>query len=37
MAMKVASLVKECLPEPPYPTNIPCPLLNLIILLILQT
>lgn len=36
-AIKVANLVNECLPEPPSPTNIPCPLLNLITLLILHT
>lgn len=36
-AMKVASLVNEWRPAPPSPTSIPCPLLNLMILLILQT
>lgn len=37
LAIKVASFVSECLPDPPSPTSIPCPLLNLITLLILQT
>jgi hypothetical protein len=37
LAMKVASFVKECRPDPPYPTSIPWPLLNLMILFILQT
>lgn len=37
LAIKVASLVNECLPDPPSPTNIPWPLLNLMTLLILQT
>lgn len=36
-AMKVANFVNECLPAPPSPTSIPCPLLNFIILLILHT
>ena len=36
LAMKVANFVRECLPAPPSPTSIPCPLLNLMILLILQ-
>jgi len=37
LAMNDANLVSECLPAPPYPTSIPCPRLNLMIRLILQT
>jgi len=37
LAMKVANLVSECRPAPPYPTSMPCPFANLMILLILQT
>lgn len=36
-AINVASFVKEWRPAPPYPTNIPWPFANLIILLILHT
>lgn len=30
--MKDANLVKQCLPDPPSPTNNPCPFANFIIL-----
>lgn len=35
-AKKAANLVRECLPLPPSPINIPCPLESLIILWILH-
>lgn len=37
LAINAANLVSECLPLPPSPTNIPCPLPNLITLFILHT